>query len=320
MTFIDWRRTIKLSHKHLFVGIFGFIFATILSLIVLLAVEFHYFKNEAEKIVALQSDYKNYVIAVRRLLRGTTLVNEQASAETHSDEKKNFDESGSSLIVNRGAEYVKESSIAFFRRNRMIDILKRIPLTEWQEYTEQALADQEKAKAATKVTRAKKVKRNKSSIRKRIAMRARRPISPMRMAGTIARLFSWPVDPAHFWLSSLYGPRKNPSGWKFHQGLDMAAIRGTPVKAASAGEVIEARFDTHGYGKMVMISHANDYKTRYAHLDKILVKPGQYVERGTVIGKVGSTGNARSKHYDASHLHFEVHIAGRTVNPLPLIG
>lgn len=284
----------------------------------MLACEFHYFKNEAEKIVALQSDYKNYVIAVRRLLRGTSLIKEQATAENHSDEKKNFEESGASLIVNRSVQYVKETSTAFYKRHKMIDILKRIPLTEWQDYTDQTLADQQKA--PTKAILSKSMSKKKYSIRKRIAMRARRPVSPMRLAGSIAKLFSWPVDPACFWLSSLYGPRKNPSGWKFHQGLDMAAIRGTPVKAASAGEVVEAHVDAHGYGKMVMIAHANDYKTRYAHLDKILVKPGQYVERGTVIGKVGSTGNTRSKHYDASHLHFEVHNGGRPVNPLPLIG
>ena len=206
----------------------------------------------------------------------------------------------------------------------MIDVLKRIPLTEWQEYTDQILVNiKKKEKAPQKmVARVKQTYNNKGKNRprRRIAMRARRPVSPMRQAGTTAKLFAWPVDPAHFWLSSLYGPRKNPSGWKFHQGLDLAAIRGTPVKAASAGEVIEARFDDHGYGKMVMIAHANDYKTRYAHLDKILVKPGQYVERGTVIGKVGSTGNARSKHYDASHLHFRLVFADRTVNPLALIG
>ena len=57
-------------------------------MVVLLAAEFRYFKNEAERIVALQSDYKNYVIAVRRLLRGTSLVKEQSTAENHSDEKK----------------------------------------------------------------------------------------------------------------------------------------------------------------------------------------------------------------------------------------
>ena len=222
------------------------------------------------------------------------------------------------MIVNRGGEYVKESSMAFFKRHKMIDILKRIPLTEWQEYTDEKLAE-EKAQTPSKVNLRKKAHRNRGTIRRRIAMRAHRPVCPIRSARNTAKLFSWPIDPAHFWLSSLYGPRKNPSGWKFHQGLDMAAIRGTPVKAASAGEVIEAGFNSHGYGKAVMIVHANQYKTFYAHLDKILVHPGQYVERGTVIGKVGSTGNARGK-YDASHLHFQIYVADKTVNPLYLIG
>lgn len=290
------------------------------SLVALLAVEFHYFKHQAEKVVALQTDYKNYVIAVRRLLRGTTLVKDQSSAENQAEEKKKIEESRASLIVNRSIEHVRETSVAFYEHSKMIDVLKRIPLTEWQDYTDQILADQEQAKNPKKKSSSQKNPRKKGSIRRRVALRARRPVCPMRLAGSIAKLFSWPVDPSNFWLSSLYGPRKNPSGWKFHKGLDMAAIRGTPVKAASAGEVVEAGFDTHGYGKMVLIAHANNYKTRYAHLDKILVHTGQYVEQGTVIGKVGSTGNARSKHSDPSHLHFEVHMAGRTVNPLPLLG
>ena len=69
-------------------GAFGLLFFSILSIAIFLAVEFHYFKNQAEKIVALQSDYKNYVIAVRRLLRGTTLVKEQSTSENQSDKKK----------------------------------------------------------------------------------------------------------------------------------------------------------------------------------------------------------------------------------------
>lgn len=85
---------------------------------------------------------------------------------------------------------------------------------------------------------------------------------------------------------------------------------------AAEGIVVEARNAT-GYGKTVVVAHSRKYRTRYAHLDKILVKPGQKVTRSDTIGRVGSTGYVRSKKgRDASHLHFEVYAFGKKVNPM----
>ena len=126
--------------------------------------------------------------------------------------------------------------------------------------------------------------------------------------------FVWPIERSKFWLSSLFGPRKKPKG--FHHGIDMAALKRTPVKAAAAGVVDQVYEDPVGYGKTIVIKHDDTYKTRYAHLDSMLVKVGRQVQAGTLIGRVGDTGNVHKQGRDASHLHFEVYELGKRVNPL----
>ena len=126
--------------------------------------------------------------------------------------------------------------------------------------------------------------------------------------------FVWPIERSKFWLSSLFGPRKKPKG--FHNGIDMAALKRTPVKAAATGVVDQVYEDPVGYGKTIVIKHDNTYKTRYAHLDSMLVNVGQPVQAGMLIGRVGDTGNVHKQGRDASHLHFEVYELGKRVNPL----
>ncbi len=129
--------------------------------------------------------------------------------------------------------------------------------------------------------------------------------------------FCWPIERNKFWLSSCFGPRKGPNGKKsFHTGIDMAAHKGTPVKAAASGTVMQVYEDPLGYGKTIVIKHDQTYKTRYAHLNVMLVKVGQHVKRGDLIGKVGDSGNVRKQGRDASHLHFELYELGKRVNPL----
>ncbi len=131
-------------------------------------------------------------------------------------------------------------------------------------------------------------------------------------------IFSWPVEPRDFWVSSLYGPRRNPNGRiAFHAGVDMAAQRGTIVHAAREGVVTEACY-APGYGNYIMITHAGMFKTRYAHLDKIFVSVGQKVVVGDHIGRVGATGFVRKSKRggSGSHLHFEIYKKGKAVNPL----
>lgn len=123
----------------------------------------------------------------------------------------------------------------------------------------------------------------------------------------------WPIDRKalkdHI---GAFGMRVHPiSGVvKQHYGVDFATNRGVPVFATGAG-VVSNDDNKSGYGRQVLLDHGFGYKTRYAHLDKILVKPGQQVIRGEIIGLVGSTGRSTG-----NHLHYEVIHRGKPVNPV----
>lgn len=96
-----------------------------------------------------------------------------------------------------------------------------------------------------------------------------------------------------------------------HRAIDYAAAQGTPIKAVGDGKVTFAGWSKAGYGNLVSIRHNSTYSTNYAHQSKILVKVGQSVKQGQVIGKVGSTGLSTGP-----HLHFEIVQNGTKVNPL----
>ena len=117
------------------------------------------------------------------------------------------------------------------------------------------------------------------------------------------------------WLSSRYGMRTDPFTGKrdFHAGIDFAGKEGSAVVATAAGVVTWAGTRA-GYGKLVEINHGSGYATRYGHNRKILVKIGDTVKKGQIIGEMGSTGRSTGP-----HVYFEVLINGRTVNPAKYI-
>lgn len=119
----------------------------------------------------------------------------------------------------------------------------------------------------------------------------------------------WPVRKG--WISSRFGERSDPfTGTQVqHMGLDFAGTRGTEVLSVASGVVIRASRQA-AYGNMVEIDHGNGYRTRYAHNDSLVVKPGDHVTAGQVIAKMGSTGRA-----SAPHVHFEVLKDGAIINP-----
>ncbi len=102
---------------------------------------------------------------------------------------------------------------------------------------------------------------------------------------------------------------------RMHAGIDLAALKGTPVKAAAGGKVIKSCYE-FGYGNTIVIEHNRKYKTRYAHLDESFVVRGDVVLRGQKIGAVGDTGFVQSEGNNASHLHFEVYAFNKQVNPI----
>jgi murein DD-endopeptidase MepM/ murein hydrolase activator NlpD len=131
-----------------------------------------------------------------------------------------------------------------------------------------------------------------------------------------ARLASTPtIWPTQGWVSSPFGYRIDPFTGRrtFHRGIDIATNFGNPVAAAADGSVTEATYDKF-YGRTVIISHGNGVVTQYCHLEKYVVKPGQKVRRGDILGFVGNTGKALGP-----HLHYEVRINDTAVNPFNYI-
>jgi murein DD-endopeptidase MepM/ murein hydrolase activator NlpD len=124
------------------------------------------------------------------------------------------------------------------------------------------------------------------------------------------------IVPTRGFFSHGYGWRRDPISGKreFHHGVDIAADRGTPIRATADGVVSRATRYL-GYGKMVQISHGYGMATRYGHMNEILVKAGQKVRKGQIIGRVGSTGRSTGP-----HLHYEVFKAGRRVDPRKYLG
>ncbi|WHT37900.1 M23 family metallopeptidase [Myroides odoratus] len=114
-------------------------------------------------------------------------------------------------------------------------------------------------------------------------------------------------------MASGYGYRSDPFTKikKFHSGMDFSVNIGTPIYATGDGKVTRANNQLSGYGNLIEVEHGYGYQTRYAHLSKYNVKPGQTVKRGDIIGYAGSTGRS-----SGPHLHYEVHYKGNPVNPL----
>jgi murein DD-endopeptidase MepM/ murein hydrolase activator NlpD len=114
-------------------------------------------------------------------------------------------------------------------------------------------------------------------------------------------------------VSALYGFRSDPidHSKRMHDGIDFAGPVGMSIYATGNGRVITALYNFNGYGNNVVIDHGFGYKTRYAHLNRILVHEGDVVTRGTVIGYLGDTGKSTGP-----HLHYEVRHHDRPVNPI----
>ncbi len=120
--------------------------------------------------------------------------------------------------------------------------------------------------------------------------------------------FVIPVDGK---ISSHFGWRIDPftHKWAWHNGIDISAPIGTPVKSFESGKVLFAG-EKGNFGNLIIIQHPNGLKTYYAHLNKILVKKGQLVKKGELIGKVGATGRATGP-----HLHFEIRFKDKAIDP-----
>ncbi len=117
----------------------------------------------------------------------------------------------------------------------------------------------------------------------------------------------WLIPCAYIMISSPYGQRG--SGW--HNGVDFANDRGTPIYATRSGTVTKVKSMTTSYGNHVVVNHGDGFSSLYAHLDYYVVSEGQYVQQGQLLGYMGSTGNSTG-----NHLHFTIFYNGSDVNPM----
>jgi murein DD-endopeptidase MepM/ murein hydrolase activator NlpD len=256
------------------------------ALALLMILEYRSLSSHVDRVITMQRQYQSY-------FPGET-------CEENNNEKSEEETCASFIVVNRSPEHLKESTMSYFKDQNLGRLAARIEESEWEDYSDLVLSSAQRKKAVIK----KQPRRAAQPRRRRAAVRK------------TSGIFSWPIDESNFWLSSFFGPRRKPNGsWGFHYGVDMAAIRGTPVRAAADGVVEEARYAT-GYGNTVVVRHNGVYKTRYAHLDTIRTRNGAHVKKGDRLGTVGDTGFTRKTGRDASHLHFEVYERGEQVNPL----
>jgi murein DD-endopeptidase MepM/ murein hydrolase activator NlpD len=140
-----------------------------------------------------------------------------------------------------------------------------------------------------------------------LALEVDRGDNSSRGISRLAPRFIWPVGGR---LTSVFGRRHGSN----HDGIDIAAPRGTQVRASRSGHVIYSGNKISGYGNMVIIRHSDSYATVYAHLSKISVSKGQFISRGQLVGKVGATGHATGP-----HLHFEVREKSHPTDPLAFL-
>lgn len=329
-----------LSHIHSFGEVHG---SKVLALAgagmacatVLIVLQYRALGREAQQLVAMQDEYRTYVMAAKKVmvenseaqerideleallekvkknvnddviaLQGTVSFPEGARVVSSDDEE----EEESFVWVNRDLGHLRRQAHSYCTHFGGVAFAQAVEREAWADYTQQLLGS---LKKPTKQHRTRVRKARRRIIARPVAITA-----AVDMTGKRDLLLHWPIDRHEFWLSSPFGMRRRPGGgYSFHYGLDMAAVKGCLVHAAADGVVVEAR-RSGGYGNMVIIAHNQKYKTRYAHLDSIGVRVGRHVQEGQVIGRVGDTGRVRKAGRDASHLHFEVISYGKHVNPI----
>lgn len=144
-----------------------------------------------------------------------------------------------------------------------------------------------------------------------VDMNVQRAEAPDQLAGS--RPANWPYGDGHF-IWPVEDGIISQSFHSTHKALDIAVPIGTPVRAVDNGIVVKSGYSTVGYGGRVIIDHQIDYTTLYAHLTQALVEEGDIVQKGQIIGYVGSTGNSTGP-----HLHFELRDFGYLIDPRPLL-
>lgn len=302
------------THTKIVIGALGGMALVMSGLTVLLVHEYQQLHGKVSRLIQLKKEYKTYVRAYKSV--------DASSVQTEQTDNSDEDEGAEDdQVDDQVAEYEGEPCATFILLCRDSDYLKEEALSLAKEYCiEEPVKKLYENEAHEPPLFASLLKPKKKIVRAAVQPRKRSVyVPPKELHNTN---FACPLERSKFWISSLYGTRKRKNGtWQFHHGIDMAAFKGTPVFAAADGIVHDAIKSDKGYGNCIVLKHDSKFKTRYAHLHTIHVTQGQRVKKGQKIGTVGSTGLVRGKHGKerASHLHFEVMVYDKRVNPILIV-
>lgn len=288
-------------------------FAGMAGISICLVAEYRFFRQQAEELVQLRQYYQTCINVLKRHISAHEYKGDAVERQLTPESQGRF------LVVNREPEYLKREALKFARSHNLEPCIRtlyekpRAKQTTRKPQSKPAKLTVHKKSAPIKNTPRLPVLKSrprKEKIKKRKSEQALTGACSLKSAQLKKEgFFAWPLERGTFWMSSPFGPRRNPNGsMGFHAGTDLAAVRGTPIKAAGRGIVAQATYHK-GYGNMVL-TVTPDTKIRYAHLHSIHVHAGQHVKQGDIIGTVGNTGNVRRKRgRDGSHLHLEIYIA-----------
>ena len=288
---------------------------------ILLCMQYFYFSSEIVKMNLVKQEYHNHLEMLKKVIQNKNcdvVTDDLDTLEDKTEDDKDSDKSieielvletpiDAVVVATEDEEDVLDEQDEDTQKFQFISTEDEKQLKDLRKQTQQALQIK-KAKKAVKAVKTK----GKPLANKQISQLKK--VTPQ--VTTQDFTFHWPLELHHFWISSLFGARKKANGAPgWHSGIDLAALKGTPVKSAAAGVVIQAQY-LPGYGNNILIQHNKYYRTRYAHLHTMNVSEGQTVKLGQKIGTVGATGSVRKSGRDASHLHFEIYHNGSHVNPL----
>lgn len=274
---------------------------------VVLVMQYNEFKTETKKMILVRQEYHHYLNILKQSIQNKNKGDEIVVDEDSFDEMNKTDE--------EQVTELEEISTTDDTPEQKEEI-EQEQQEETKEFQFISTADEKQLKNLRQQTRQVVQARKKGQKKSLAAQQVGQLKKTTPQVITQDFTFHWPLELHHFWISSLFGARKQANGAPgFHSGVDLAAMKGTPVKAAASGTIIQAQY-LPGYGNSILIQHNKYYRTRYAHLHTMNVVEGQKVSQGQKIGTVGATGSVRKSGRDASHLHFEIYHNGTHVNPL----
>lgn len=266
----------------------GFIAASIVTAMMMIAIAFRYIDSPKEKILRQQND---------DLKDNYSILNERVKQlELQMDELENRDNTVYRSIFE--SEPIPDSArLTDMEVKKEINLVQNLAETELVKTTTAQLNNLSMRLGfmSKSFNEIEVMVKNKEKLLE--AIPAIQPISNRNLT-KVASGFGNRIDPVY-------------KVQKFHAGLDFTAPIGTPIYATANGTIKLANYNAGGYGNHVIINHGYGYETLYGHMVRIKVRQGAFVKRGEVIGYVGNTGKSTG-----AHCHYEVHRMGKPINPI----